>query len=254
MEVHHHPRVERKGFKEYFLEFLMIFLAVTLGFFAENIRENITESSRAKEYARLLYDDLKLDTALLHHLADLQLTRSKKLDSLYEILKQGNLQENAKLVYYYGAYMGLENPYIPNDATMQQLRSSGNLRIFKKMELYNAITRYYNICSYYDNIMKARPKMSLSFPAKVYDTYELMGFLAVTPDIRNAVHMSTGNPKLLTTDKQVFNEFSLYVGNEIGTCQISLMLLRSRIEKSLNELLTELENDYNLKSAIERTE
>ncbi len=33
MEVHHHPQVEKKNFKEYFLEFLMIFLAVTLGFF-----------------------------------------------------------------------------------------------------------------------------------------------------------------------------------------------------------------------------
>ena len=32
MEVHHHPNVEKKNFKEYFLEFLMIFLAVTLGF------------------------------------------------------------------------------------------------------------------------------------------------------------------------------------------------------------------------------
>lgn len=28
MEVHHHPHVEKKNFKEYFLEFLMISLAV----------------------------------------------------------------------------------------------------------------------------------------------------------------------------------------------------------------------------------
>jgi hypothetical protein len=28
MEVHHHPKVEKKNFKEYFLEFIMIFLAV----------------------------------------------------------------------------------------------------------------------------------------------------------------------------------------------------------------------------------
>ena len=45
MEVHHHPHVEKKNFKEYFLEFLMIFLAVTIGFFAENIREHITEQA-----------------------------------------------------------------------------------------------------------------------------------------------------------------------------------------------------------------
>jgi hypothetical protein len=47
MEVHHHPHVEKKRFREYFLEFLMIFLAVTLDFFAENIREII--GSREKE-------------------------------------------------------------------------------------------------------------------------------------------------------------------------------------------------------------
>ena len=33
MEVHYYPQVEKKNFKEYFLEFLMIFLAVTMGFF-----------------------------------------------------------------------------------------------------------------------------------------------------------------------------------------------------------------------------
>ena len=42
MEVHHHPDLHHKAkpWKEYFLEFIMIFLAVTMGFFAENIREH----------------------------------------------------------------------------------------------------------------------------------------------------------------------------------------------------------------------
>ncbi len=31
MEVHHHPHVEKKNFKEYLLEGLMIFLAVSMG-------------------------------------------------------------------------------------------------------------------------------------------------------------------------------------------------------------------------------
>jgi hypothetical protein len=63
MEVHHHPKVEKKNFKEYFLEFLMIFLAVTLGFFAENIRESFTEHHQEKEYILSFYEDLKTDTA-----------------------------------------------------------------------------------------------------------------------------------------------------------------------------------------------
>jgi hypothetical protein len=43
MEVHHHPHVEKKNFKEYFLEFLMIFLAVTLGFFDRNISKHFSK-------------------------------------------------------------------------------------------------------------------------------------------------------------------------------------------------------------------
>src|SRR5215471_21784226 len=50
MEVHHHPHVEKKNFKEYFLEFVMIFLAVTLGFFAENIREHFVDKAHEQEY------------------------------------------------------------------------------------------------------------------------------------------------------------------------------------------------------------
>ena len=48
MEVHHHPEVEKKGFKEYLLEGLMIFLAVTMGFFAESLREHIGDNNREK--------------------------------------------------------------------------------------------------------------------------------------------------------------------------------------------------------------
>ena len=65
MEVHHHPKVphQSKKWKEYFLEFLMIFLAVTLGFFAENLREHFTEGKIEKEYAECMIKDLKADTA-----------------------------------------------------------------------------------------------------------------------------------------------------------------------------------------------
>ena len=55
--------MHKKRSGEYFLEFLMLFLAVTLGFFAENLRERISESRREKEFARQLYSELKEDSA-----------------------------------------------------------------------------------------------------------------------------------------------------------------------------------------------
>jgi hypothetical protein len=43
MELHHQPNIDKKGFKEYFLEFLMIFLAATMEFFAKQMRERFAE-------------------------------------------------------------------------------------------------------------------------------------------------------------------------------------------------------------------
>jgi hypothetical protein len=54
MEVHHHPHVAKKNIKKYFLEFLMTFLAVTLGFFAENLREHFAEKNTTHQYLESL--------------------------------------------------------------------------------------------------------------------------------------------------------------------------------------------------------
>ena len=47
MEVHHHSHHPKK-WKEYITEFLMLFLAVTLGFFAENLRESYIHKEKGK--------------------------------------------------------------------------------------------------------------------------------------------------------------------------------------------------------------
>jgi len=67
MEVHHHPDLhhKKKNFKEYFLEFLMIFLAVTLGFFAESLREHVNDNPKEHEYIVALKKNLATDTVNL---------------------------------------------------------------------------------------------------------------------------------------------------------------------------------------------
>src|ERR1700712_2861915 len=63
MEVHHHPDLhhKEKPWKEYLLEGLMIFVAVTMGFFAESLREHI--ANKDKEIIASLVRDVKKDTS-----------------------------------------------------------------------------------------------------------------------------------------------------------------------------------------------
>jgi len=67
MEVHHHPQLEHKPkpWKEYILEYIMIVLAVTTGFFAENLREHITEHHQEKEYIISLDEDMHENDSVL---------------------------------------------------------------------------------------------------------------------------------------------------------------------------------------------
>lgn len=67
MEVHHpHHSDHLKKWSELLLEFFMLFLAVTLGFFAENIRESIAEKHRKKETLEAVANDFKKDIQQLN--------------------------------------------------------------------------------------------------------------------------------------------------------------------------------------------
>ena len=101
MEVHHHPHVEKKNFKEYFLEFLMIFLAVTMGFFAESLREHVSDNSKEHEYVSALKKDLATDTLNVKHMdTKLLIPAINEYDTVINMLREpGNITDGAKLYY-----------------------------------------------------------------------------------------------------------------------------------------------------------
>jgi hypothetical protein len=98
MEVHHHPHIEKKKFKEYFLEFLMIFLAVSMGFLAESIRENISNNEHAKLLTEQLVKDLKKDTINLQRSINFEKNQIKKIDTLFFELQKPIASANAKMI------------------------------------------------------------------------------------------------------------------------------------------------------------
>jgi len=145
MEVHHHPDLQhkKKNFKEYFLEFLMIFLAVTLGFFAESIRENISNRHKESKYMESLVSDLKSDTTE----TDVAVKRWKgynaNLDSLLFLLKKDMNQQNINGLY---ALLSRDfwhfNLFKYNNKTIEELKSSGDFRLIKKESIANEIMSY----------------------------------------------------------------------------------------------------------------
>jgi len=143
MEVHHHAHTSRKKWTHYFWEFFMLFLAVTLGFFVENQREHYIEKKRAKEYARLLADDLSFDIVELNRAERVLNHIITAGDSLALLLNDNDVRKipGGKL-YYYEYWSGWRWSIISRDATLQQLKNSGALRYLNNTELVRKILGY----------------------------------------------------------------------------------------------------------------
>src|SRR5574339_500541 len=143
MEVHHHAHTERKKWTHYFWEFFMLFLAVTLGFLVENQREHYVEGHRAKQYAKSLYADIKLDTVQINiNIWEIKFV-NQRINTFRNLVQNDYLKDLPGGTWYYFGRFGTRQFEIAfQDATLKQLISSGSLRYFKNSSVINAITYY----------------------------------------------------------------------------------------------------------------
>jgi hypothetical protein len=168
MEVHHHPHVEKKGFKEYSLEFLMIFLAVTLGFIAENIRENIVNHEKEKHYIENIIADLKTDTANITLSVHLQNLLLKKMDEVLKIpieklddlSMQDTLYQNL-VPFYASSWI-----FVQNNNTVTQLKNAGGFNVFTNQKAVDSISAVYY---YYDSWIKINTDLYIKSYEKTND-------------------------------------------------------------------------------------
>jgi len=146
MEVHHHPDLhhKKKNWKEYVLEFLMIFLAVTLGFFAETIRENISEKHREKDYIAGLINNVQNDISDLKGLVSRNDTELKGIDSLMKISKNNftNIAVQDSIFFYSLQHTISLHIFQFNDLTLVQLRNAGGYSLIKTNGVADSIALY----------------------------------------------------------------------------------------------------------------
>jgi hypothetical protein len=142
MEVHHHPHVEKKSFKEYLLEGLMIFLAVTMGFIAENFREHVSDKSKEKEYLSSLVKELSYDTTEFEKVKTRIFYVRPLLDSLFQNIKDAPRYGYVLKGKWNTPINEMNLPYVPTMPTIEQLKSSGSMRLISNSEIVNHIIQY----------------------------------------------------------------------------------------------------------------
>ena len=185
MDVHHHPDLhhKKKNFKEYFLEFLMIFLAVTLGFFAENIRESIKDKNQLHAHYRII-------------------------DSIITYLSQ-NKDNNNKQLYYMARQLTMGSSVIsPTAKTFEQMKSSGGLRLIKKQFIADSIGSYYQWIKrfdYWSDFQKQRMNEVISINDRIFDAAVLFSIVKKIENEKTSGFTQESNPALISTDRIAIN-------------------------------------------------
>jgi hypothetical protein len=149
MEVHHHSH-KPKNWKEYITEFIMLFAAVTLGFFAENVREHQIIEHKTHQNLESVILDLKKDSVLLQERIQEYNNASIYLNKLNEVFLDFQLNKISKVEYLEKALLISDSltfgtSFYINNSSYKNTIASGSFSNINSIELKRTISNYYEV-------------------------------------------------------------------------------------------------------------
>jgi hypothetical protein len=229
MEVHHHPEVEKKTFKQYLLEGLMIFLAVFMGFIAENIREKVADHEREQQYMESLVRDLALDTVTLKAGFPVKEKRIEAIDTVFLFFETHagpktipfNIYRNIRRAWW-------DRLYTRNTGTIDQLKNAGGLRLIRKTDVRDSLATY--------DWLWGR----LDYYKEAYYAYQQLGG-AMAEKLVNANDL-VRSYRLNSTGKQIFPSLS-----DLSIIRINTANLGEYLNFLNRQKITTIQDEQNFK-------
>ena len=179
MEVHHpHHPTHKKNWSEYIIEFVMLFAAVTLGFFAENVREHQIEKHREISYLKNVHEDLTLDLKNIDSVISQNTVRLHAMDSLFTYINSGKISDQD--LYYYIRNLALRATFESSHIGLDQIKSAGGLRMIKNFKIISGIQEYernLNSTEKLENVRERTLEQARFKMAEVFDpsiSYEML--------------------------------------------------------------------------------
>jgi hypothetical protein len=246
MEVHKHPHhvMHKKKWSEYVLEFFMIFLAVTMGFFAENIREKISEHKHEKQYVKLLLEDLMADTAVYRRTKQLIGRSQKDFDSLFRLLTDTPPQSDKNILQKF-LPLGYTYKMRPTTTTYNQMKSSGTLRYIENEKLLHDIQTYYEI-----NIPSSQEfadMMNDFFNQHVVPFY-INNVRSQDWNFRND-SLTTNNPIIVDRTPKLDQQMANIMANYGHLLEAYVRTRLTRSEEQAKKVIADIEDGYHFSSA-----
>jgi hypothetical protein len=244
MEVHAHTHTPRKKWTHYFWEFLMLFLAVFCGFLAEYQLEHKIERDREKQFIKNLLEDLQQDTVVLQKNMDVFKDRRSKNDTLMRLLYSPDIKLHGADLYYLARHASRSVRLAIHDATYQQLKNSGGLRLVRNQKTAKTIVEYYNQTVFIEYLHQIEDKEADAYRLMVTEIFHPEIFRSmITPN--NNIVRPAGNPALLTYDSKILIKLAGLI-SYISNTKLGLMKAQSDMKVAANELIKLIKKEYHL--------
>ena len=236
MEVHHHPHVEKKNFKEYFLEFLMIFLAVTMGFFAENIREYFSNNENVIQLTQQLVQELKEDTTNLNQTISDQSDLRKKADSVFYMLQKPLDQIDVKKLQSLIEGCFRITVFTPSSGALTSIKNELNLKQFSGSHIINYITDYEaekNTVKGFEGIQLQQVMQIIQkFMQEHFSADDLYALRITRTDVSGKLrNVSAGDLEEFRAGMVSIEDFNRLLENEYKSCKESALKLMMYVRK-----------------------
>jgi hypothetical protein len=204
------------GWKHYFFEFFMLFLAVSLGFYAENLREEIKNNEEIKTNMHTILADLNSDVTRLDSVFERNEYSCTMADSLIILLHQD--KTNTGEIYYCARAVTTNvGYYYSNSKTFEQMKNSGLLKLIKPRALLDSLAAYYVSFQWLANqteLVRLKLDAIHKENEELFDAYVFHQMMNVKSlGNFNGAHLvinrPEGNPALISTDFNKINAVSL---------------------------------------------
>lgn len=251
MEVQDHSdnHHKKRKWKEYFIEFLLIFLAVTLSFFAEGLRERLSDNKQETEIMETMTNDLAADTIAINEILKKNKDFFETSDSLIILLGKPQLdQESMKRIYRLGLHNMSSEMVTFNKIAITDLKSNGGVKFIRNKKILKRITQY----DLKSIAIEDQGKVVGDFGLKIIDQanslFDFRNF-SKTGGMESSMNGEKygGKYNFLTSDPLEIRKFSNKIYMRVGIIAYYSKMLENQKKEAI-VLLSEIKNVYKIKN------
>ena len=224
----------------------MLFLAVFCGFLAEYQLEHKIEKDREKQYINSILEDLAEDTSALSASIISYGESQKRNDTLIRLLSSADVKNHGASLYHLGRRASRSGRLAIHDATIQQLKNSGGLRLIRNGRVSKAIIEYYNQLVFINYLQKIEDDEIMEYRKMATEIFHPVLFNDIVDESSNTIIVPAGNPALLSYDPKTLYRVAGMV-SYIRNTRIGLANAETEMRIAASDLIRLIKNEYRLK-------